>query len=564
VAIRNQRAVAVGLLSAGLLLICSTASAQPGVSVSPSISGQPEAPHDVLGRNTPRGTVLGFLIAAREGHNESAAQYLNTNQRGKAAALLAHQLFIVLDRRLPAGLAQLSDRPEGMSPFQTQPDRNVIGTISSDGGNVDIIVERVSRRKDGLLWLFSGDTLSAVPRLYEEEGSDAIPIEDVIPKFLVDTLIARTPLYQWLALFVGMPLLYLFTVLLNRLLSPLLGQVRRRVSNREALPDPKILPVPVRLLFMALIIRWALSTVTLPLLAREFWTATAGVITIVACVWMLILLNGVGARLLHRRLERLPISILRLGQRAIDAVLLFVGLLAGFRYFGVNLTAALAGLGVGGIAIALAAQKNLENVIGGISVVIDRPARVGELVKVGDNRGFVEHVGLRSTRIRTLERTVVSIPNGQLANESLENISIRDKFWFHHTLRLRHETSVSTMREILDRVKNLLAQCPRVESGSVRVRFLGFGPSSLNVEIFVYVLDSNWNSFLETQENLLLDVMEIVQAAGTGLAYPSQTLYLARFNTPDGNASPHATTEPSVDLQGGRRHEAASGIGIGR
>ena len=218
-AIRNQRAVAVGLLSAGLLLICSTASAQPGVPVSPSISGQPEAPHDVLGRNTPRGTVLGFLIAAREGHNESAAQYLNTNQRGKAAALLAHQLFIVLDRRLPAGLAQLSDRPEGMSPFQTQPDRNVIGTISSDGGNVDIIVERVSRGKDGLLWLFSGDTLSAVPRLFEE--SDAIPIEDVIPKFLVDTRIARIPLFQWLAVFVGMPLLYLFTALLNRLLSPL-------------------------------------------------------------------------------------------------------------------------------------------------------------------------------------------------------------------------------------------------------------------------------------------------------------------------------------------------------
>ena len=559
---RNQRAAGVGLLSASLLLFCSTASAQPGVPGSSPISAQPEAPHDVLGRNTPRGTVLGFLIAAREGHNESAAQYLNTHQRGKAAALLAHQLFIVLNRRLPAGLAELSDRPEGSSTFQTQPDRNVIGTISSDGGNVDIIVERVSRGKDGLLWLFSGDTLSAVPRLFEE--SDAIPIEDVLPKFLVDTRIARTPLYQWLALFVGMPLLYLFTALLNRLLSPLVGQVWRRVSRREALPNPKVLPVPVRLLFMALMIRWALSTVTLPLLAREFWTATAGVITIVACVWMLILLNGVGARLLHRRLERLPISILRLGQRAIDAVLLFVGLLAGFRYFGVNLTAALAGLGVGGIAIALAAQKTLENVIGGISVVFDRPARVGELVEVGDNRGFVEHVGLRSTRIRTLDRTVVSIPNGQLANVSLENISIRDKFWFHHTLRLRHETSVSTMREILYRVKNLLAQCPRVESGSVRVRFLGFGTWSLNVEIFVYVLDSDWNSFLETQENLLLDVMEIVQAAGTGLAYPSQTLYLARFNTPDGNAPRHATTDPSADLQGGRRHEAASGIGVGR
>ncbi len=556
-AVRNQRAVGATLVSAGLLLFCSTARAQPGVPESPPIEKRPEPPKDVLGRNTPRGTVLGFLIAAREGNYESAARYLNTHQLGTPAADLARQLFIVLDRRLPAGLAQLSDRPEGSSPLQIRSDRNVIGTISSEGETVDIVVERVDRGKDGLLWLFSGDTLKAVPGLYTE--SSGIPIEDVIPKFLVDTRIARTPLYQWLAIFVGMPLLYLFTALLNRLLGSLVGQARRRVSKREALPNPNVLPVPVRLLFMALIIRWVLSIVTFPLFAREFWTATAGVITIVACVWALILLTGVAAVLLRPHLERVPIAILRLGQRAIQAVFIIAGMLIAFRYFGVNLTAALAGLSVGGIAIALAAQKTMENVIGGISVVFDRVARVGELVKVGDDRGFVEHVGLRSTRIRTFDRTVVSIPNGQLANVSMENISIRDKFWFHHTLRLRHETSVSTMREILDRVKNLLAQCPRVERGSVRVRFLGFGTSSLDVEIFVYVFDSDWNSFLETQENLLLDIMEIVQAAGTGLAYPSQTLYVAGFNIPDRNAPQHATTDPSASLQSGRRREAASG-----
>jgi hypothetical protein len=110
---------------------------------------------------------------------------LNTRLRGQAAAVLAHQLFIVLDRRLPAGLgqAQLSDRPEGSSPFLTRPDQNLVGTISSDGGNVDIVVERVDRGRGGLLWLFSSNTLSAIPRLYEE--NDAIAIEDVIPKFLV-------------------------------------------------------------------------------------------------------------------------------------------------------------------------------------------------------------------------------------------------------------------------------------------------------------------------------------------------------------------------------------------
>ncbi len=551
VAMRNQRAFGAGLLFACLVLFCSTASAQPGVPDSSLIPAKPEAPQDVLGRTTPRGTVLGFLLAAREGDYEVAAQYLNTRLRGKAAADLAHQLSTVLDSRLPAGLgrAQLSDRPEGGSPYLTKPGQNLIGTINSDDGNVDVTVERVDRGRDGVLWLFSRDTLSAVPRLYEE--NDTIPIKDVLPKFLVATRIAQIPLYGWLTVFPGIPLVYLFIALLNRLLSPLAGRVLRRVRKRKDLTNPEILPIPVRLLFLALTIRWALSRVALPLLGREFWTRTAAVITIAACVWMLICLNGVGEGFLRRRLKRLDRgdaaeSVLRIGRRAIDGIFIFAGMLIGFRYFGVNLTAALAGVGVGGIAIALAAQKTLENVIGGISVIFDRTVRVGDLLSVGDKRGFVEHIGLRSTRIRTLDRTVVSIPNGQLANVSLENISIRDKFWFHHTLGLRGETTAPMLREILDRAESLLAQDPRVESGSVRVRFLGFGTSSLDVEIFAYVFASDWGSFLGTQQGLLLDVMEIVQAAGSRLAYPSQTLYLAKSDALGGDAPVRTKTDPSA------------------
>ena len=410
----------------------------------------------------------------------------------------------------------------------------------------------MSIEEEGLLWLFSSNTLSAIPRLYEE--SEAIAIEDVIPEFLAQKRIAQIPLFEWLAVLVGLPLLYLFTALLNRLLSPLAGYVRRRVRKRETLPDPEFLPIPVRLILMALVIRWASSIVALPLLARTFWSRTTGVITIAGCVWILILLNGVCEDFLRRRLDRLnrgeaAASILRLGRRAIDSIFLFAGILVGFRYFGVNLTAALAGLGVGGIAIALAAQKTLENVIGGISVVVDRAVRVGDLVNAGDNFGFVERIGLRSTRIRTLGRTLVTIPNGQLANVSLENMSSRDKFWCRHKLSLRYETSVSTMRKILDRVESLLTQDRRVESSSIRVRFLGFGTSSLDVEIFAYVLARDWNSFLEIQQELLLQVMEIVHAAGTRLAYPSQTLYLARSNAAHGDVPLSATTDPSAQLQ---------------
>ena len=179
---------------------------------------------------------------------------------------------------------------------------------------------------------------------------------------------------------------------------------------------------------MAVVIVWVVPKFALPLLEREFWSATATVITIAAVVWILILFNGVIETFLRRRMVRFrpngTTSLLRLGRRTLDLLLLFAGLLTGLHHFGVNLTAALAGLGVGGIAVALAAQRTLENVIGGISIIFDQVVHVGDRVKVVNHEGFVEDIGLRSTRIRTLDRTVLTVPNGQLATVSLENISI--------------------------------------------------------------------------------------------------------------------------------------------
>jgi MscS family membrane protein len=509
-------------------MFCAIASAQSGVNGSPSVPAQPAPPQDVLGRSTPRGTVLGFLLAERKEDHQAAVQYLNTRLRGEAAATLANQLYVVLDRGLPGQLSELSDLPEGSLAFPGRSDQDLVGTIGGAGG-VDIVVERVDRKGHGPIWLFSSQTLDAVPGLYED--ANTIAVEDVIPSFLVRTRIWHVPLFELLALFIGLPFLYVIPTLVNRLLSPVAGSVRRYVRKNADLPNPQILPKPVHLLFIALTIRWAMSKVALPLLAREFWSGAATVIMIAACVWILILFNGAVENVIRRRLAHVEQSgapsVLRLGRRAVDLLWFVGGVLVCLDHLGVNLTAALAGLGVGGIAIALAAQKTLENVIGGISVIFDQTLRVGDRVKVCDKVGFVEDIGLRSTRIRTDDRTLVSIPNGQLAMVILENVSLRDKFWFHHVLRLRYETSASTMRAILDGVKTCLTQDTRLERGSVRVRFIRFGDSSLDVEIFAYIFASDWAQFLETQQGLLLDIMNNVQRAGAVLALPSQTVYLA-------------------------------------
>ena len=488
---------------------------------------RPESVSDRLGRSTPRGTVFGFLSAARSGDNATAAQYLNTKLPRKDAEDLAQQLFVILDTRLPARLTQLSTDPEGSRTGALGPDRELVGTIARDSGDVPIVVERVASGSSGYVWLFARTTLAAVPDLYEEVS--LISIDGAVPQFLVRTRLGGLRLFDWLAVLLGLPLLYLLMVLLNRLLSPAIAMAWRGMSGRSGLTGRDLLPTPARLILLAIAVHWLASVVRLPLFARQFWFSTSVLIAIASSVWLGILFNGVGEQLIRRRLGASHMtavaSLLRLARRFADIIVIFVGVLVLFRRLSIDPTPALAGLGVGGIAVALAAQKTLENVIGGMSLIFDRAVTEGDFLKVGDTVGSVDHVGLRSTRIRTLDRTVVTVPNSQIANMSLETLSARDTFWFHPIVGLRYETTSEQLKAILSDLRALLADRTDIDQETLRVRFVRMNVYSLDVEIFAYLRARDWDHFLELQEPLLLAVMEIVRNAGTDIAFPSQTLY---------------------------------------
>ena len=470
--------------------------------------------------------MLGLLSAARKGNTGLAALYLDTSLRGADAEALASQLAAVINHRLPARLNEISDEPEGSQRDPLKPDEDLVGVIQTANGNLDILVERVDRGKAGRVWLFSRKTLASIPGAFQELNKS--PLERFLPDFMITTQVAEIPLFEWVAIFVGMPLLYLLTGVLNRILSLAAGIVRRKLSRNAALPNPRVLRPPFRLLLLAIVIRWLVSKVPLPLLARQFWSTTALMIVVVACMWLLMLLNERGERSLVRRRRSLSgaASALRLVRRLIDGLILFAGLLFTLHHFGINLTATLAGLGVGGIAVALAAQKTLENVIAGVSLIADQAVRVGDVLNLGDIQGTVEELGLRSTRIRTIDRTVVSLPNGQIANMRLETLSVRDRFLFHPVVGLQYETTAVQLRSFSAGVRTLLGGHDNVDLASVRVRFVRFGASSVDVEIFAYVFASDWNNFLEIQEELLYGVMDMVQKVGAAIALPSQTLYL--------------------------------------
>jgi MscS family membrane protein len=264
------------------------------------------------------------------------------------------------------------------------------------------------------------------------------------------------------------------------------------------------------------------SRIGLPLLGRYGYGLASRLVVVAAATWILVRLMGfLTSRATMRFLAsgRAAASSLTIGRRVLQAVAVLAGLLVALGSLGVHLTATLAGLGIGGLAIAFAAQKSLENLFGGFVVLSDRI--------LGTVQGEVEDVTLYATRVRTLERTVVSIPNGSLLTSQIENLSHRDKFLFRHVLGLRFETTAAQMRAVLDGCRTRLAADSRVESATVRVRFLKLNAYTLDVEVFAYLLVPGWESYLAAQETLLLALMQAVEEAGSGFALPTQTTYLA-------------------------------------
>jgi MscS family membrane protein len=226
--------------------------------------------------------------------------------------------------------------------------------------------------------------------------------------------------------------------------------------------------------------------------------------------------------------ESIDASLLRLVGRILG---FFAGgwvFVAGARRLGIDVVPLLAGLGVGGLAVALAAQRTFANVIGGAVLFATRPVRVGDFCRYGDQIGTVEDIGLLSTRIRSLERTIVTVPNAEFSEMKLDNFQVRDRRLLKTVLQLRYETTADQLRFVLAKLRELLLGHPKVTPDPARARFLGYGSYSKDIEIFAYLRCQDQDTFLAIQEDIMLRIEDIVREAGADFAFPSQTAYLAR------------------------------------
>jgi MscS family membrane protein len=512
------------------LALIAAAQLIPGLTQPAPAKQPPTATADPLGRGTPSGTVLGFLQTAQAGNYKNAADYLQMSaaRRQSLGPDLARKLKALMDRAFVGDLRRLSTSPEGNPDYGVN-ETQTTGSFSSAEADVPVVLVRVSDPNFGKIWLFSADTLSKVPDLYDNLQSHQV--ETKLPRSLVQNQFLGMPLWQWLALLAAIPVAagigWVVVVLLA-----IPRHLWLKYTKRPNLHSYSRLSIPLLVFFGAIAHRVLAAYFGLPLLPRLYYSRTIGALVMVGFFWFLLRASTLAMQRVRVRAITAGRTgtgtLMVLGERLITALVAIVAVLAILGAIGFNLTTVLAGVGIGGIAIAFAAQKTLENLFGGISVLADEVIRVGDTCKFGDQVGTVEDISLRSTRIRTPERTQLSIPNGALAAMNLENLTRRDKILFNPTLKIRCETTPDQLRYLLAELRRLLYEHAKIEHESARIRFTAIDSSSLNLEVFSYVLTRDFAEFTAIREDVLLRMLEIIETSGSGLGFPSTTIYMAR------------------------------------
>jgi MscS family membrane protein len=519
-----------------LLLFCLLLHAQGALSQilpasTTTTTSSTAAPADALGRATPSGAALGFLKAAASGDYTIASQYLQMSaaRRQATGEETATQLKTVLDNAVFTGNLSRFTQSEGVPqegvPFGVQR----LGTLSAGDVDVDVDLVRVTDPSAGKIWLFSSATLARIPELYEQV--EARQVEHKLPAVLVKHELLGMPLWQWLALLLALPIAagvgWLVVVILE---IPVRWWGRRR--GHTDIANWRSVSGPAWLLAGTVVHQACARYLRLPLLQRHYYFQITRVALIVGVTWILWrVTQWFLGRVRSRALAHGHVgtgSLMLLGERIIKATVFIAGALAIFSSLGFDMSTALAGLGIGGLAIGFGAQQTIANLFGGVSVLGDEVIRVGDVCRFGDRTGVVEDIGLRSTRVRTDERTLLAIPNGTVATINVENLSRRDKILFTTKIGLRSDSKPDHVRYVLAETRRLLYSHPKVEGGSVRVRLVDIAGSSLSVEVFSYILTRDYNEYAAIKEDLLLRMLDIVEDSGGSLALPSQTLYIAR------------------------------------
>ena len=519
------------LLLLMLSLVCVQTYAQDG---SATTADRPEIPADEFDRGAPRGSGEGFMAAADAGDYDAAAEYLDLrNLRGEAKQLtgaqLARRLNVIIGRATWIDINELVDDPAGRSNDNLPAYRDPIGIVLDGDKEIQLLMQKVPRGDGVFIWKISNATVSIIPKLYATYGYPEV-VED-LRRSLPDVSFLGYELFKWVVVLATGLLVYAALFLIALI-------IRRVLGNPEAPSHQRLF----RFIVLPLGI-WAVI-MTLSAVATSLGRGTTAEaierlspIPILVTVWMMMgginLIRDIYTNRLQNKGRPGAAVLLQPMGNAIKILLATGAVLIYLDKLGVNITTVLAGLGVGGIAVALALQKPMEDVFCAITLYMQQPIRVGDFCRVGEYTGTIEEIGLRTTRIRTLADTLIAVPNAQLANAPIDNFSARKKILFQPILRLRYDTTPAQLTQILDGIRELLSTHDRILQENPRVRFKEIADDALLIEAYAYLDTNVWAEYLELAEGLNMRILEIIALAGTSLSLPSQTLHIEQTDAAD-------------------------------
>ncbi|MFO0602239.1 MAG: mechanosensitive ion channel family protein [Polyangiales bacterium] len=472
---------------------------------------------------SPRESMARFRDLARAGRWAEAARYveLPPGLRGEGPRA-AQELFEVVDHELGLDPASLSGEALGDPDDGLPPRTDALGEI--DGGAGADVSVRIARRElpDGTRWVFTRATVQRADALYDRLGGSWA--RQRLPR----ALLARGPKgllrWQWL----GLPVLLALGLALGRVVAALSRRALVRVAGRHVLAlDPRLperITGPLSVLVAALALRVAPEALALSRDGERFVEGLSSALLLGAVFWAAWRGIEVAARAVAASSwaaeQTGSVTVLPLLAKAARVALSTLGVVAVLSALGYPVASLLAGLGIGGLALALAAQKTGEHLIGSVAIGFDQPFQVGDLVKVDDQTGRVEAVGLRSTRIRTFDRSVISFPNGKLADLRTENLSARDRFRVATTLGLAPSTDAATLRAVLAEVRALLEAHPKLADDAPWVSLLRVGALAIEVEVAAWFRTTDMEEFLAIRSEVLLGCLDVIERHRAQLAAP--------------------------------------------
>lgn len=386
--------------------------------------------------------------------------------------------------------------------------------------------------KQGDEWLFSQTTIQTIPDLYSNTFSIVGNVVDDLPQPMHENWLGLK-VWQYLAIFIWL----LIGLVLRKLFEFIFDNYARRLVTRTQTSWDDMLidetEAPISFLFMIGFFWATFTNLMLSVTTNYYLSTILNVAFLASFVWLFYNLINVLTKYLEdvtaKTESKLDDQLVPLIRKALKVFIVVIGVIFILQNNGINVTSLLAGLGLGGLAIALAAKDTLANFFGSITIFTDQPFQVGDLIKTSDAEGVVEEVGFRSTRLRTLYDSDLSVPNSILANTEIDNLGRRRRRRLNTTLNLTYDTSPEQIEAFVEGIKAIIKSTEEINQTNYEVHFNGYGAHSLDILVYLFFEVKDWSSQLQLQHNFLLDVMRLAKEVGVEFAFPTQTLHVDSF-----------------------------------